>query len=182
MNKQGLDHIEALVAKQRADVAARLRGRLTSFVIGDFAALIARLVGRQCFGAPCDTMVDLHGKGEVVKGFADSLTWLEAGRGRGVDMPQAEAFVRGMKKKEAQRGICITTESISEAARTYLAGHNVGCYDFDDLFGMLTRTTAKYVAYRFGEEYGGVEFSEYFFVRKEPEDEHRAGAKDPLEV
>jgi restriction endonuclease Mrr len=180
MNKQDLDRIEALVTKHKADVAAQVRDRLTTPLIGDFAALIVRLVGKQCFGAMCDTMVDLHGKGEVVRGFADSLTWLEATRGHGVDVSHVEAFVRRMKKMKAQRGICISTESFSEAARTCLIKHNVLCYDFDDLVGMLTQTTAKYVAYKLDQKYFGGE--EYFFVQKEPEDELRAGAKDPLEV
>ena len=181
MNKQELDSIEALFALHKADVAAQVRGRLTFSLIGDFVALIARLVGKQCFGAMCDTMVSLQGKGDVVRGFADSRTWLEAIRGQSVDAPHAEAFVRTMEKMKAQRGICISAESFSEAARACLIKHNVACYDFDDLFGMLTRTTAKYVAYRFDPAYCGDQ-EEYFVVRNEPEDELRAGAKDPLEV
>ena len=180
MNKQDLDRIEALVAKHRAGVAAQVRNRLTTPLIGDFAALITRLVWRQRFGVTFDTTGDLHGKGEVVRGFADSRTWLEARRGRGVDMPQAEAFVRRMRERKAERGICISTESISEAARAYLIEHHVGGYDFEDLFGMLTRTTAQYVAYKFDQEYFGDQ--EHFVVRKEPEDELRVGAKESLEV
>jgi hypothetical protein len=76
--------------------------------------VIERLIGQQCFGVSSDTVVDLHGKGEVVRRFADSRTWLEARRSR-VDVPQAETFVRRRKKIEARRGICITTESVSGA-------------------------------------------------------------------
>jgi len=155
----GLDALEALIGKLRRQFETELLARITSLPIDRFAVLIAWVMARNGYG-DCTTLnlAHLTAQGGVVKGVVDKQVYVEAWQDRRLGLPDAKAFVRGMRKLRLTQGCFITTATFSEDAASFLHRNDLDPRGWASLVGMLrsaeagVRLTSQAGVYRVDEE------------------------------